>query len=57
MSELGAGVVAALSEGQRAIAHHVVLLAVPVVVDLVLLVRRARRGEHTDEAQRFPEER
>jgi Flp pilus assembly protein TadB len=55
--ELGAGVVAALSEGQRTIAHLVVLLAVPVVVGVVLLVRRARRRRHTNEAQRFPEER
>ena len=40
--ELDAGVVAELSEGQRAIAHLVVLVTVPVVVGLVLLVRRVR---------------
>ena len=52
--ELGAGVVAALSEGQRAIAHLVVLLTLVVVVGLVLLVRRAR-GRDTRE-QRLHEE-
>jgi uncharacterized membrane protein len=36
---------AALSEGQRAIAHVVVLLAVPLVIGLVLLVRRMRRPD------------
>jgi hypothetical protein len=37
--------VAALSEGQRAVAHLVVLLAVPVVVGLVFLIRRMRRED------------
>jgi hypothetical protein len=45
---------AALSEGQRAIAHLVVLLAVPAVIGLVLLVRRVRRPNRTD-GQRMPE--
>jgi hypothetical protein len=48
---------AALSEGQRAIAHLVVLLAVPVVVGLVLLVRRLRRPDRTPDGWRRPEER
>ena len=52
--EIGAGVVAALSEGQRAIAHLVVLLAVPVVVGLVLLVRRVRGANERE--QRLHEE-
>ena len=38
--EIGLGALAALSDGQRAIAHLVVLLAVPVIVGLVFLVRR-----------------
>jgi heme/copper-type cytochrome/quinol oxidase subunit 2 len=43
---------AALSEGQRAIAHLVVLLALPVAVGLVYLVRRVRRSaEDTRETQ------
>jgi hypothetical protein len=54
--EIGGGVVAALSEGQRAIAHLVVLLAVPALVGLVLLVRRVRgadkRGQRSHEEQR-----
>jgi hypothetical protein len=37
------GLLAALSEGQRTIAHLVVLLAVPVVVGLVYLIYRTRR--------------
>jgi hypothetical protein len=49
-------IVAALSEGQRAIAHLIVLLAVPVIVGLVLLIRKVRRPDHTRERQRIPEE-
>jgi hypothetical protein len=48
---------AALSEGQRAIAHLVVLLALPVVAGLVYLIRRRmRRPDQTHERQRIPEE-
>jgi hypothetical protein len=47
---------AALSEGQRAIAHLVVLLAVPLVIGFVLLVRRVRRRNGAREEQRTPEE-
>jgi hypothetical protein len=53
--EFGAGVVAALSEGQRAIAHLVVFLALAVVVGLVLVVRRVRgadrRGQRSHEQE------
>jgi hypothetical protein len=44
---------AALSEGQRAIAHLVVLLAVLLLIGFVLLVRRMRRPGQP----RVPEER
>jgi hypothetical protein len=54
--EIGQGVLAALSEGQRAIAHLVVLLAVPVIAGLVFLVRRVRRSNRTPDGQRTPEE-
>jgi hypothetical protein len=54
--EIGAGVLAALPEGQRAIAHLLVLLAVPVVVGLVLLVRRGR-GAHKREQRIHEQER
>jgi hypothetical protein len=47
---------AALSEGQRAIAHLVVVLALAVVAGLVLLVRRVRRPNRTADGQRLPEE-
>lgn len=53
---IGVGVLAALSEGQRAIAHVVVLLAVVVIVGLVFLVRRVRRSNRTPDGQRTPEE-
>jgi hypothetical protein len=54
--EIGLGVLAALSEGQRAIAHLVVLLAVPVAIGLVFLVRRVRRRSRIRDGQRAPEE-
>jgi hypothetical protein len=47
---------AALSEGQRAIAHLVVVLALLAAVALVYVIRRARRADHTRETQRIPEE-
>jgi hypothetical protein len=47
---------AALSEGQRAIAHLAVLLAVVVVAGLIFLVRRVRRPHPTLDGQRTPEE-
>jgi hypothetical protein len=40
--------VAALSEGQRTLAHLVVLLGVPVIAGLVYLVYRARRRSGED---------
>jgi hypothetical protein len=43
---------AALSEGQRAIAHLAVLLTVAAAVGLAYLIHRARRRE----TQRIPEE-
>jgi hypothetical protein len=47
---------AALSEGQRAIAHLVVLLALAVAAVLVYLIRRrARRREQTHERQGTPD--
>jgi hypothetical protein len=39
-----------------AIAHLIVMLAVPVVVGLVFLVRRARRPNRTRKGQRTSEE-
>jgi hypothetical protein len=46
---------AALSEGQRAIAHLVVLLALPVAAALVYLIRRRmRRPDQAHERQRVP---
>jgi hypothetical protein len=54
--EIGLGALAALSDGQRAIAHLVVLLTVPVIVGLVFLVRRVRRSKRTPDGQRTPEE-
>lgn len=45
---------AALSEGQRTIAHLLMLLAVPVVVGLVLLVPRVRGPDRRE--QRIHEE-
>jgi Flp pilus assembly protein TadB len=49
--------VAALSEGQRAIAHLLVVLVLLVTAGLVFLVRRrARRREQTRERQPVPEE-
>jgi hypothetical protein len=50
--EVSVGVVAALSEGQRAVAHLVVLLGAAVAVALFFLVRRtARRDEKTADPQ------
>jgi hypothetical protein len=52
------GLLAGLSEGQRTIAHLVVLLAVPVAVGVVYLIRRKlRRRDQIRERQRTPEER
>ena len=49
---------AALSEGQRAIAHLLVLLAVPAAVGLVYLVRRTlNRHDQTEREQITKEER
>jgi hypothetical protein len=48
---------AALSEGQRAIAHLVVLLVVLVAAGLVYLIRRKlRRPDQTPETQQIPED-
>jgi hypothetical protein len=47
---------AALSEGQRVIAHLVVVLALAVGAGLVFLVRRARRPNRTADEQRMREE-
>jgi hypothetical protein len=55
LAQLGA-IVAALSEGQRAIAHLVVLLGVPALIGLVVLVRRARRPEQTPDPRASSEE-
>jgi hypothetical protein len=55
VSELAAAV-AALSEGQRAIAHLVVLLVLAVAAGLVFVIRRVRRSEETEEQQPIPEE-
>jgi hypothetical protein len=49
------GVLAALSEGQRTIAHLVVPLAVLVAAGLVYLIRRMRRRDQTRETQGSPE--
>jgi hypothetical protein len=54
--EIGLGLLAGLSEGQRTIAHLVILLAVPVVAGLVYLIVRMRRREQTRERQRIPKE-
>jgi uncharacterized membrane protein len=54
------GLVAALSEGQRAIAHLLVVLALVAVIAAVLLARRvrgnARRPYEREETQRAGEE-
>jgi hypothetical protein len=50
------GLLAALSEGQRTIAHLVILLGVAVAAGLVYLVFRARRRDETRERQRTPED-
>jgi len=42
---------AALSEGQRAIAHLVVLLAMPVIAGLVFLMRRMRHPRQPRSAE------
>jgi hypothetical protein len=47
---------AALSGGQRAIAHLVVVLALLAVGGLVFLIRRARRRDQTRDGQRGPVE-
>ncbi|MGH8940128.1 MAG: hypothetical protein ACRDV2_12390 [Actinomycetes bacterium] len=47
---------AALSEGQRTVAHLVVLLAVLVIVGLALLIRTRRRRSGTADGQRVPED-
>jgi hypothetical protein len=51
------GLVAALSEGQRTIAHLVILLGLPVAAGLVYLIYRARRRDETRERHRAPEDR
>lgn len=56
MGSVGLGVLAALSEGQRAITHLAVLLAVPVAVGLVFLVRRVRRRDVSGEREREQED-
>lgn len=57
---VGQGLLAGLSEGQRPIAHLVIvlgLLAVVAAVGLVHLIRRkVRRPDQTHERQRSPEE-
>ncbi len=45
------GLLAGLSEGQRQIAHLVIVLAVLIAVGLVYLIRRARRRDQTRERQ------
>ncbi len=52
----GLGPLAALGEGQRTIAHLVVLLAVPVAAGLVYLIRRTRSSDETHARKRIPEE-
>jgi hypothetical protein len=52
--EVGLRLLAALSEGQRTIAHLVILLAVLVVGGLVYLIRR--RVRRRNQTQRIPEE-
>jgi hypothetical protein len=47
---------AALSEGQRAIAHLVVFLVLPVAIGLVYLIRRRVSRPDETERQRIPEE-
>jgi hypothetical protein len=47
---------AALSEGQRTIAHLVILAGVPVAAGLVYLIFRARRRDETREKPRIPDE-
>ncbi|MBA3244030.1 MAG: hypothetical protein H0T61_02495 [Actinobacteria bacterium] len=53
----GFGLLAALGEGQRTIAHLLVLLAIPVVAGLVYLIRRMNRSDGSGEKKRIPEER
>jgi hypothetical protein len=47
---------AALSEGQRAIAHLVVVLALLAGLALAYLIRRARRDDQTPKSQESPDE-
>jgi hypothetical protein len=47
---------AALSEGQRAIAHVAALLVLLVIGGLVFLIRRARRHDENQERQRISEQ-
>ena len=54
--EIGVGALAALSEGQRAIAHLAVLLALLLVAGLVVLLRRVLRPDQSSERQRIREE-
>ena len=56
--EIGLGVLAGLSEGQRPLAHLVLglaLLAGLAAVGLVYLIRRRRRPDQTRDRQRTPE--
>jgi hypothetical protein len=55
LGQLGA-VIAALSEGQRAIAHAAVLLVVPALIGLVVLIRRARRHGQTPDSRGHSDE-
>lgn len=54
LADLMIGPLAGLSEGQRPIAHLVVLLAVVAIASLVYLIRRVRRRQ-TRERQDRPE--
>jgi cbb3-type cytochrome oxidase subunit 3 len=47
---------AALSEGQRAIAHLVVVLALLAVGGVAFLIRRTRRRNEAQERQRISEQ-
>jgi hypothetical protein len=54
--EIGEGLLGALSEGQRAMAHLVVILVVLVAGGLVYFIRRARRRDEARGRQGLPEE-
>jgi hypothetical protein len=51
------GPLGGLSEGERTIAHLLVLLALVVAAGLVYFIRRRARGrDQTEEGERVPEE-